>query len=37
MPKVGKKNFSYGKAGKTAAKKHAAKTGQKVTGKRKKK
>ena len=30
MPKVGKKHFTYNKAGKKAAKKHAAKTGKKV-------
>ena len=30
MPKVGKKKFSYGKAGKKAAAKYAKKTGKKV-------
>jgi len=30
MPKVGKKKFSYTKAGKKAAKKYAKKTGRKV-------
>ena len=36
MPKVGKKKFSYTKAGKKAAKKYAKKVGKKVTGKKKK-
>lgn len=31
MPKVGKKKFSYTKAGKKAAKKYAKKTGKKVS------
>jgi hypothetical protein len=31
MPKVGKKKFSYSKAGKKAAKKYAKKTGKKVS------
>jgi hypothetical protein len=31
MPKVGKKSFSYTKAGKAAAAKEAKKTGKKVT------
>jgi len=35
MPKVGKKKFSYGVAGKKAAKKYAKKTGKKVTTSRK--
>ena len=30
MPKVGKKHFSYDKAGKKSAKKYAKKTGKKV-------
>jgi len=30
MPKVGGKHFSYSKAGKQAAKRYAAKTGQKL-------
>ena len=34
MPKVGKKHFTYDKKGKAAAKKMAARTGQKVTYKR---
>mgnify|MGYP003131523498 CR=1 FL=1 len=34
MPQVGKKKFSYTKAGKKAAKKHAKKTGKKVKKKR---
>jgi hypothetical protein len=34
MPKVGKKKFSYTKAGKKAAKKYAKKTGKKVTKKK---
>jgi len=36
MPKVGKKKFSYTKAGKKAAKKYAKKVGKKATGKKKK-
>ena len=36
MPKVGKKKFSYTKAGKKAAKKYAKKVGKKVTGNKKK-
>jgi|TARA_Y100001951_G_scaffold94576_1_gene91196 hypothetical protein len=35
MPKVGKKHFSYSKAGKKAAKRYAKKTGKKVTHKKK--
>jgi len=35
MPTVGKKKFSYTKAGKKAAKSYAKKTGKKVTTKRK--
>ena len=31
MPKVGTKKFSYTKAGKTAAKKYAKRTGEKLT------
>ena len=31
MPKLGKKKFSYTKAGKKAAKKYAKKTGKKVS------
>lgn len=31
MPSVGKKKFSYTKKGEVAAKKYAAKTGQKMT------
>tara|TARA_R100000278_G_scaffold109015_1_gene85921 strand:- start:1631 stop:1750 length:120 start_codon:yes stop_codon:yes gene_type:complete len=31
MPKVGGKKFSYTKAGKTAAKKYAKRTGKKMT------
>jgi len=31
VPKVGGKHFSYSKKGKAAAKKHAKKTGKKVT------
>tara|TARA_R110002020_G_scaffold421322_2_gene630385 strand:- start:2513 stop:2662 length:150 start_codon:yes stop_codon:yes gene_type:complete len=31
MPKVGKKHFSYGKKGKSAAKKYAKKTGKKIS------
>jgi len=34
MPKVGKKHFSYSKAGKKAAKRYAKKTGKKVTHKK---
>tara|TARA_R100000458_G_scaffold31145_1_gene28559 strand:+ start:199 stop:309 length:111 start_codon:yes stop_codon:yes gene_type:complete len=34
MPKVGKKKFSYTKAGKKAAKKYAKKTGKKVSRKK---
>jgi hypothetical protein len=30
MPKVGKRHFSYSKAGKAAAKKYAKKTGKKM-------
>lgn len=41
MPKVGKKHFSYSKPGRAAAKRHAKKTGQRVSytkgGKAKKK
>ena len=33
MPKVGKKKFSYSKAGRAAAKSHAKKTGKKVKSK----
>tara|TARA_R110000824_G_scaffold10036_1_gene44466 strand:- start:15514 stop:15639 length:126 start_codon:yes stop_codon:yes gene_type:complete len=36
MPKVGGKKFSYGTAGKKAAKKYAKKTGKKVTTLKKK-
>ena len=36
MPKVGKRHFSYNKKGKAAAKNYAAKTGQKMTKRRKK-
>jgi len=35
MPKVGKKHFSYSAKGKAAAKRHAKKTGKKMTKKRK--
>ncbi|ANS03126.1 hypothetical protein [uncultured Mediterranean phage uvDeep-CGR2-AD10-C281] len=35
MPKVGRKHFSYSKAGKKAAKRYAKKTGKKVTHKKK--
>jgi|TARA_R100001132_G_scaffold312_1_gene409 hypothetical protein len=35
MPRVGKKHFSYSKAGKKAAKRYAKKTGKKVTHKKK--
>jgi|TARA_R110000787_G_scaffold121540_2_gene232384 hypothetical protein len=35
MPKVGKKKFSYTKAGKAAAKKYAKKVGKKVIKKKK--
>ena len=31
MPRVGKKHFPYTAAGKAAAKRHAAKTGKKLT------
>tara|TARA_R100000656_G_scaffold54334_1_gene42843 strand:+ start:2251 stop:2463 length:213 start_codon:yes stop_codon:yes gene_type:complete len=34
MPKVGRKHFSYSKAGKKAAKRYAKKTGKKVTQKK---
>ena len=34
MPKVGKKHFGYGKAGKKAARSYAKKTGMKVTRKK---
>ena len=34
MPRVGKKHFSYSKAGKKAAKRYAKKTGKKVTHKK---
>tara|TARA_R110000824_G_scaffold364689_3_gene553067 strand:- start:153 stop:278 length:126 start_codon:yes stop_codon:yes gene_type:complete len=34
MPKVGKKSFSYSKAGKKAAKSYAKKTGKRVMKKR---
>jgi len=34
MPKVGTKKFAYTKAGKSAAKKYAKKTGKKITRKR---
>jgi hypothetical protein len=37
MPKVGGRKFPYTAAGKSAAKKHAAKTGKKMTGNKKKK
>jgi len=36
MPKVGKRHFSYSAAGKTAAKKYAKSTGQKVKKAKKK-
>lgn len=36
MPKVGKKQFGYGKKGKAAAKRYAKRAGKKVTSKRKK-
>ncbi len=36
MPKVGGKHFSYSKKGKAAAKRHAKKTGKKMTNTRKK-
>tara|TARA_Y100001951_G_C11087707_1_gene154941 strand:+ start:327 stop:437 length:111 start_codon:yes stop_codon:yes gene_type:complete len=36
MPKVGKKKFSYTKAGIAAAKKYAKKVGKRVTGRKKK-
>jgi|TARA_R100001244_G_C5101260_1_gene118872 hypothetical protein len=35
MPKVGKKKFSYTKAGKAAAKKYAKKVGKKVIKRKK--
>ena len=35
MPKVGKKHYSYTAKGRSAAKAHAKKTGQKVTRKKK--
>jgi len=35
MPKVGKKKFSYTKAGMKEAKAHAKKTGKKMTKKKK--
>ena len=35
MPKVGGKHFSYSKKGKAAAKRHAKKTGKKMTNTRK--
>jgi|TARA_R110000765_G_scaffold422820_1_gene530938 hypothetical protein len=35
MPSVGRKHFSYSKAGKKAAKRYAKKTGKKVTHKKK--
>jgi len=35
MPKVGRKHFSYSKAGKKAAIRYAKKTGKKVTHKKK--
>ena len=34
MPRVGRKHFSYSKAGKKAAKRYAKKTGKKVTHKK---
>jgi hypothetical protein len=34
MPKVGKKHFSYSKAGRKAASAYAKKTGKRVTKKR---
>lgn len=34
MPKVGKKHFSYSKAGRKAAQAYAKKTGKKVTRKK---
>ena len=34
MPKVGKKHFSYTKAGRKAAKEYAKKTGKKLTRKK---
>lgn len=36
MPKVGKRDFSYSAKGRSAAKKYAKKTGQKMTKTRKK-
>jgi hypothetical protein len=35
MPKVGKKHYSYSKTGRAAAKRHAKKTGKKVSYSRK--
>ena len=35
MPKVGKRRFSYSKKGRTAAKRYARKTGQKVSKQKK--
>ena len=35
MPKVGGRHFSYSKKGRTAAKRYARKTGQKVSKKKK--
>jgi hypothetical protein len=37
MPKVGGRKFPYTTAGKAAAKRHAAKTGKKMTANKKKK
>ena len=37
MPKVGGKHFSYTSAGRAAAKRYSAKTGKKMTNKKKKK
>ena len=37
MPKVAGKKFPYTSAGRAAEKKHAAKTGKKMTGNKKKK
>lgn len=37
MPKVGKKSFAYTKKGKTAARRHARKTGKRVTRTKKRK
>ena len=36
MPRVGKKHFPYTAAGKAAAKRHASKTGKKMTHTKKK-